>query len=142
MKGSVCMAYFDIVVASNDCTVVNEYIPEQRTAKAYQSEAALEQAFIEMLTQQGYEYVQIHKSDDLVANLRRQLEKLNNFTFTDDEWKRFFSQNIVNSNHGIEDKSRIIQEDNVQVLKCYDGSSKNINTTVFNKREAIVKINN
>ena len=79
-----------------------------------------------MLTEQGYEYLQIHKAEDMVANLRRQLEKLNKFTFSDDEWKRFFSQNIANANEGIEEKSRRIQEDSVQVLKRDDGTTKNI----------------
>lgn len=120
------MSLLDIITQSPESTVVAEYVPEQTRSGAYQSEAALESAFIEMLTQQGYEYVKIHKSDDLVKNLRVQLERLNGFTFSDDEWKRFFTQNIVNSNHGIEDKSRIIQEDSVQVLKRDDGTSKNV----------------
>ena len=79
-----------------------------------------------MLTEQGYEYLQIHNSEDMVTNLRRQLEKLNKYTFSDDEWKRFFSQNIANTNEGIEEKSRRIQEDSVQVLKRDDGTTKNI----------------
>lgn len=115
-----------------ESTVVSEYEPQETRSNAYQSEADLEQAFIDMLTQQGYEYVKIHKYDELVENLRKQLEKLNQFTFTDDEWKRFYSQNIASSNSSIEDKSRIIQEDNVQVLKCDDGTSKNI--TLIDKK--------
>ena len=115
-----------------ESTVVSEYEPQETRSSAYQSEADLEQAFIDMLTQQGYEYVKIHKYDELVENLRKQLEKLNQFTFTDDEWKRFYSQNIASSNSSIEDKSRIIQEDNVQVLKCDDGTSKNI--TLIDKK--------
>ena len=79
-----------------------------------------------MLTEQGYEYLQIHNSEDMVTNLRRQLEKLNKYAFSDDEWKRFFSQNIANTNEGIEEKSRRIQEDSVQVLKRDDGTTKNI----------------
>ena len=51
---------------------------------------------------------------------------LNDFKFTDDEWKRFFSNSIGNPNNGIVEKTRIIQEDYVQVLKKDDGTSKNI----------------
>ena len=85
-----------------------------------------------MLTEQGYTYLQIHTSDELVANLRQQLEKLNDYKFSEDEWKRFFSQNLANSNDGIVEKNRLIQEDNVQVLKRDDGSSKNI--TLIDKK--------
>ena len=121
-----------MIMEMPESTVVSEYEPQETRSSAYQSEADLEQAFIDMLTQQGYEYVKIHKYDELVENLRKQLEKLNQFTFTDDEWKRFYSQNIASSNSSIEDKSRIIQEDNVQVLKCDDGTSKNI--TLIDKK--------
>ena len=126
------MSNYKMIMEMPESTVVSEYEPQETRSNAYQSEADLEQAFIDMLTQQGYEYVKIHKYDELVENLRKQLEKLNQFTFTDDEWKRFYSQNIASSNSSIEDKSRIIQEDNVQVLKCDDGTSKNI--TLIDKK--------
>ena len=120
------MSQFNVILASNESTVVAEYEPQGSRSDAYQSEAALESAFIKLLSEQGYEYLTIHDSDALVSNLRIQLEKLNKYTFSDAEWKRFFSQNISNANEGIEEKSRKIQEDSVQVLKRDDGSSKNI----------------
>lgn len=83
------MSQYNMIMEMPESTVVAEYEPQTTRSGAYQSEAALEQAFIEMLTQQGYEYVQIHKADDLANNLRKQLEKLNHFAFTDSEWKRF-----------------------------------------------------
>ena len=67
-----------------------------------------------------------------MKNLREQLEKLNGYTFSEDEWKRFFTQNLSNANDGIVEKTRLIQEDNVQVLKRDDGSSKNI--TLIDKK--------
>lgn len=51
------MTYFNIVAATNENTVVTEYIPEQRTAEAYQSEAELEKEFIRRLGELGYEYL-------------------------------------------------------------------------------------
>ena len=120
------MSQFNVILASSESTVVAEYEPQGSRSDAYQSEAALEDAFIKLLSEQGYEYLTIHDSDALVGNLRVQLEKLNKYSFSDAEWKRFFSQNISNANEGIEEKSRKIQEDNVQVLKRDDGSSKNI----------------
>ena len=126
------MSQYNIIVSTAEATVVSEYEPLQTRSDAYQSEAALEAAFIKQLTEQGYTYLQIHNSDELVKNLREQLEKLNSYHFSEDEWKRFFSQNLANSNDGIVEKTRLIQEDNVQVLKRDDGSSKNI--TLIDKK--------
>lgn len=120
------MSQYNIVLSTSESTVVTEYEPQQKRSDAYQSEAALEEAFIKLLQEQGYEYLQIHDADGLVANLRKQLEKLNNYTFTDKEWSYFYSNNISNANEGIVEKTRKIQEDHIQVLKRDDGSSKNI----------------
>ncbi len=120
------MPYFNIVAETNENTVVTEYKPVAVRSEGYQSEAALEKEFIRMLTEQGYEYLKIHTEADLIQNLRAQLEKLNNYSFSDDEWKRFFSNNIANANEGITEKTRKIQEDYVQVLKRDTGESKNI----------------
>ena len=84
------MSTYHIVLSTNESTVVTEYEPQTKRSDAYQSEAALEAAFIKMLGEQGYEYVTIHNADALIANLRRQLEILNNYQFTDKEWDSFF----------------------------------------------------
>lgn len=120
------MSYFNLVAATNENTVVTEYKPAKARESHYQSEAALEKEFIGMLCEQGYEYLCIHTEQDLITNLRAQLEKLNDYTFSDDEWDRFFRLSIANANDSIVDKTRKIQEDSVQVLKRDDGSSKNI----------------
>ncbi|MBO5452679.1 MAG: type I restriction endonuclease subunit R [Clostridia bacterium] len=120
------MSEFNIVLASNESTVVSEYTPEGKRSESYQSEAELEKEFIKLLGEQGYEYITIHEEKDLVTNLRKQLEKLNDYTFTESEWKRFFENNIANANEGIVEKTRKIQTDHVQVLKRDDGTSKNI----------------
>lgn len=49
--------------------------------------------------------------------LRRQLEKLNNITFTDNEWNGFFKNVLANPNDGVVEKTRMMQQDNVQVLR-------------------------
>lgn len=120
------MSTYNIVLSTNESTVVTEYEPQTKRSDAYQSEAALEQAFIRMLGEQGYEYVTIHNSDALIANLRRQLELLNNYQFTDKEWDSFFKSKIANANEGIVEKTRKIQEDYVQNLTREDGTTKNI----------------
>ena len=120
------MPYFNIVAETNENTVVTKYEPVRQRSDAYQSEAELEKEFIHMLTEQGYEYLQIHTEEDMVSNLRQKLEELNNYKFSDSEWERFFKDNIANSNDGPEEKTRKIQEDNVQVLKRDDNMTKNI----------------
>ena len=117
---------FNIIAESNESTVVAEYTPEGSRSDSFQSEAALEKEFIRLLTEQGYEYLAIHNEDGLIANLRRQLSLLNDYNFTDDEWKRFFTETLANANEGIAQKSRTIQNDHVKVLSRDDGSGKNI----------------
>ena len=126
------MSYFNIVAQTNEDTVVTEYEPLPKRSEAYQSEAELEKEFIRMLCEQGYEYLRIHSEKELVANLRRKIEALNNYTFSDSEWDRFFSDSIANKNEGIVEKTRRIQEDFVQVLRRDDGTSKNI--TLIDKK--------
>lgn len=120
------MSYFNIVAQSSESTVVTEYKPQAKRSEAYQSEADLEQEFIRLLCELGYERLTIHKEADLIANLRTQLEKLNNYRFTDGEWKRFWDEVLANTNSGILEKTRLIQEDYVQVLRRDNGESKNI----------------
>lgn len=106
--------------------MLTEYIPEPRKSDAYQSEAALEKEFIRLLQSQGYEYIQVRSEAELVQNLRRQLEALNRMTFTEEEWKRFFKNNLAGANEGIVEKTRKIQSDHVQPLQRDDGTSKNV----------------
>ena len=126
------MSYFNIVAQSTENTVVTEYEPVKTRSGNYQSEADLEKEFIRLLTEQGYEYLKLHHENDLTGNLRIQLEKLNDYHFTEEEWIRFFKDSIANQNEGIIEKTRKIQEDNVQVLKRDDGSTKNI--TLIDKK--------
>ena len=120
------MTSFNIVAATTENTVVTSYEPVKKRSDSYQSEAALEREFIQLLTQQGYAYLPIHQEADLIANLRRQLEALNDYQFTDSEWEQFFQNAIANPNEHIVEKTRKIQEDFVQVLRRDDGTSKNV----------------
>ena len=117
---------YNMILATNESTVVAEYEPQPRRSDAYQSEAALEQAFIKMLSEQGYEYININNENDLIHNLRKQLELLNNYSFTDKEWDSFFKHKIANNNEGIVEKTRKIQEDYVQNLIRENGTTMNI----------------
>jgi len=107
-------------------TVVGQYAPDTKRAEHYQSEDALEKAFIKQLESQAYEYLKITSEQDLVTNLRAQLEKLNDITFSNKEWEYFFIHELANPNASIEDKTRTIQEDYIKNLTRDDGSVKNI----------------
>jgi len=117
---------YNLVAENTQSTVVAEYLSNNKKADYYQSEADLERAFIKQLETQAYEYLNITSEDELILNLRKQLEKLNNFTFSDAEWKQFFTTEIANQNQGIEEKTTTIQEDYRKKLDRDDGTFKNI----------------
>ena len=120
------MAQYNIIAESQEYTVVSEYDHVATPAEAYQSEADLEKEFIRLLGEQGYEYLPIHTEADLISNIRTQLEKLNHYSFTDNEWEHFFNECIANKNDDIVAKTQKIQDDYIQVLKRDTGESQNI----------------
>ncbi len=121
------MSLYNVVVSSNEATVVAEYQADYSRSDAYQSEAELERELLRLLSAQGYQHLAIHDEAALVANLRRQLEALNDYLFSDSEWDWFFRKCVVGANDGILEKTRRIQTDHVQNLKRDDGTTKNIN---------------
>ena len=121
------MSQYNTISENPESTVVAEYLPpDAPRSVAYQSEAELEKAFIKLLQSQAYEYLPISTEAELVANLRRKLEELNGFSFSDTEWERFFKESIANPNRGIREKAAVIQDDYVQLLTRTDGSVKNV----------------
>ena len=117
---------YDVIAENSDSTVVSDYVSPYQRATNYQSEAELEQELIKQLQAQAYEYLPIKSESDLIQNLRTQLEKLNNYTFSDVEWKRFFAERIANGNEGIPEKTFKIQEDHMQLLQRDNGEVINI----------------
>ena len=69
------MAY-NIIAENEKYTIVSDYQAIYRKCDKYQTEAQLEKEFIKTLTEQGYDYLAIHKEQDLVDNLRVQLQQL------------------------------------------------------------------
>lgn len=123
---------FDPIAISNESTVVSVYDAEPAKDSLYQSEAALEAELIRLLQGQAYEYVALTSESELIANLRTQLQLLNKYKFSDQEWEQFFKNRIASSGDGIKEKTIRIQEDHIQLLKRDDGTTKNI--TLLDKK--------
>ncbi|TNK96167.1 DEAD/DEAH box helicase, partial [Mycoplasmopsis pullorum] len=119
--------YKQIMERNNDTVVADiSLIRNKKRDQKYQSEAELEQSFINILKSQGYEYLSIDNEEALIQNLRVQIERLNNYKFqSEQEWNRFFNE-ISSSKKGIEDKTEIIQQIRTFSIKLDNGTSKNI----------------
>lgn len=120
------MNSYDLISENPESTVVAEFQPGYHSAAQYQSEAAMEADFIRMLQAQAYDYLPITDEKDLIANLRTQIERLNDIAFSDSEWKEFFHEHLGNPNQGIVEKTRTMQEDHVKAWRRPDGSPVNI----------------
>lgn len=117
---------FDVMAFGGQATVCSALPKQQRRSSAYQSEAQLEDAFVKQLCRQGYEHLVVSSEEELIANLRTQLEALNRISFSDKEWARLFKGWIAADNDVIVEKTRRIQRDHVYALRMDDGSIRNV----------------
>lgn len=117
---------FDIMAFGGQATVCSALPKQQRRSSAYQSEAQIEDAFVKQLCRQGYERLAVSSEEELITNLRTQLEALNRISFSDKEWARLFKGWIAADNDGIVEKTRRIQRDHVYALRMDDGSVRNV----------------
>lgn len=120
------MTSYNTIAENPNSTVVAEYVPVDLGAQKYQSENELEVEFIRILQSNGYEYLTIRSNDDLLVNLRNQMSRLNNVTFSEAEWGQILNNYLANKNDTIEEKTTRVQEDYIYSLKRDDGSTKNI----------------
>lgn len=94
----------------------------------YQTEASLENEFISDLVNQGYEYIQnIDSREKMLANIRVQLQTLNNVEFSDAEWGRFVEEYLDKASDGALEKSRKIHDNNTYDFVFDSGRIQNIN---------------
>ena len=117
---------YQLVSENPESTVVAEFEAGYRSAAQYQSEAEMEDDFIKQLTRQAYDYLPIKTEQELIDNLRTQIECLNFIRFSDDEWNKFFSEHLGNPQQGIVEKTKTIQEDHIKAWTRPDGSKVNI----------------
>lgn len=124
------MAQYNTIAESNNFIVLDKYdkyYTINESPVAYQTEASLEREFIEDLRNQGYEYLpELSNSDELLANVRIQLQTLNNVVFTDEEWHRYQDEYLDKPGDTLVEKTRKIQDDYIYDFVFDDGHIKNI----------------
>ncbi|MCH4881235.1 type I restriction endonuclease subunit R [Pseudomonas sp. TMW22090] len=119
--------YAKPIAESNNFIVLDKYSKEWQVAESYQSEGDLEREFIQDLVNQGYEYLSgLNTPEALLANVRVQLQTLNNVEFSDSEWLRFVETWLDKPSDGIVEKTRKIHDDYIHDFVFDDGRIQNI----------------
>lgn len=137
------MSNYKTIAESTNFIVLDKYTQEWKVAETYQSEGDLEREFIKDLQNQGYEYLpSLNTPDALLANVRVQLQALNNVQFADGEWLRFVDTWLDKPSDGIIEKTRKIHDDYIHDFVFDDGRIQNIylldkKATVRNKVQVI-----
>lgn len=115
------------IAETKNFIVLDKYTKEWDAADRYQSEDDLERELVQDLVNQGYEFLpSLTTSDAMLANVRSQLEQLNNVTFSGDEWKRFVETYLDKPSDSIVDKTRKIHDDYIHDFVFDDGRIQNI----------------
>lgn len=121
------MIDYKAIAESKNFIVLDQYTQEWKVAESYQSESDLEREFITDLQNQGYEYLPaLNTPEALRANVRVQLQALNNVQFSDGEWLRFVETWLDKPSDGIVEKTRKIHDDYVHDFVFDDGRIQNI----------------
>lgn len=119
--------YIKPIAESRNFIVLDKYTQEWKVSESYQSEYDLEREFIQDLQNQGYEYLpSLNTPDALLANVRVQLQTLNNVQFLDGEWLRFVETWLDKPSDGIVEKTRKIHDDYIHDFVFDDGRIQNI----------------
>src|SRR5699024_1603745 len=114
------------IAETNNFIILDKYEKIEQSG-SYQSEADLERELITDLQQQGYEYRKdLNTPDKLLANVRDQLQKLNNVQFSDAEWVRFLVEYLDKPAESLVDKSRKIHHNHIYDFVFDDGHIQNI----------------
>lgn len=116
----------DTILEANNFIVLEKYIKSVQ-ASSYQNEADLEKELIADLRQQGYEYLTyLTTPEALLANLKTQMEVLNNVVFTDSEWLRFLDEYLNKPSDSLIDRTRKLHDNYIYDFIFDDGHIQNI----------------
>ena len=124
------MTQYKIIAESNNFIVLDKftkYLEVNKAPASYQTEAALEQEFIQDLINQGYENpANLTTLQAMLANVRVQLQALNNMEFTNSEWARFVEEYLDKPSDNTIDKTRKLHENYIYDFVFDDGHIQNI----------------
>ncbi|MEN9902658.1 MAG: hypothetical protein RL651_1322, partial [Pseudomonadota bacterium] len=121
------MSDYKPIAESNNFIVLDKYIKANQANDSYQSEYDLEREFIEDLQNQGYEFSRdIKTPENLLSNVRHQLQTLNDVQFSEGEWQRFVETFLDKPSDSIVDKTRKIHDDHIHDFVFDDGHIQNI----------------
>jgi len=121
------MIKYNTIAESNNFIVLDKYTKGLQVKETYQSEYALEMEFIADLQNQGYEYLtDLNTPDKMLANVRVQLQALNQMQFLDSEWQRFVESYLDKPSDSVIDKTRKIHDDYIHDFVFDDGRIQNI----------------
>lgn len=119
--------YTKPIAESKNFIVLDKYTPEWKLGESYQSEFDLESELIADLQNQGYEYLpKLNTREKMLANIRLQLQTLNNVLFTEEEWNRLVVDYLDKPGDTIIDKTRKIHDDYIKDFVFDDGHIQNI----------------
>ena len=138
------MIDYTTIAETKHFIVLDRYHRDRVFKEDYQSEDALEREFIRDLENQGYTYAaDIRTPEAMLANVRVQLEELNDVRFTEDEWKRFVEKYLDSASENSTDKARKIHEDYIHDFVFDDGHIENIylldKKNVLNNKLQVIK---
>lgn len=138
------MTEYSTIAETQNFIVLDRYRRDDEVNEDYQSEDALEREFINDLEAQGYSYAtDIRTPEAMLANVRVQLETLNDVLFTAEEWTRFVEKYLDPSNENSTDKARKIHEDYIHDFVFDDGHIENIylldKKNVINNKLQVIK---
>ena len=115
------------IAESNNFIVLDKYVTEWEASDRYQSEAELERELIQDLRNQGYEFVpDLTSQSAMLANVRVQLQALNQVVFSEGEWRRFTEGYLDNPSDTLIDKTRKIHDNYICDFTFDDGRLENI----------------
>lgn len=124
------MTQYKTIAESNNFIVLDKYIKYSEANEApavYQTESALETEFIRDLVNQGFENPSnLNSPEAMLANVRVQLQTLNDMVFLDGEWARFVEEYLDKPSDTLVDKTRKIHDNYIYDFVFDDGHIQNI----------------
>ncbi|AFD07024.1 type I restriction endonuclease subunit R [Solitalea canadensis] len=121
---------YKTIAESNNFIVLDKFTKYYEVNEApavYQTEAALEREFIQDLIDQGYEDpINLNTPEAMLANVKVQLQSLNNVAFSDAEWARFVEEYLDKPSDNLVEKTRKIHDNYIYDFVFDDGHIKNI----------------